>query len=100
MPKLERSATRDEPDRAVLGLALYALSSCFLATALVFTKKLGARSQMVFLRLCRRPCQHTSAATTKSCAAAVREASAMPQRPHQRACTAFCTQAAAAALDA
>ena len=41
VPKLQRQNTRDEHDRAVLGLALYALSSCFLATALVFTKKLS-----------------------------------------------------------
>ena len=42
VPKLQRQNPRDEHDRAVLGLALYALSSCFLATALVFTKKLSA----------------------------------------------------------
>ena len=38
---LHRQGTRDEHDQSVLGLALYAISSCFLATTLVFTKKLG-----------------------------------------------------------
>ena len=33
---------RKKRDRTALGLALYALSSCFLATMLMFAKKLGA----------------------------------------------------------
>ena len=32
---------RKKKDRTALGLALYALSSCFLATMLMFAKKLG-----------------------------------------------------------
>ena len=48
VPKLHRQSTRDEHDRSVLGLALYALSSCFLATALVFAKKLSAWHMPVF----------------------------------------------------
>ena len=40
-PPLQRQGTRDEHDQSVLGLLLYAISSCFLATTLVFTKKLG-----------------------------------------------------------
>ncbi|KAK9812242.1 hypothetical protein WJX73_006670 [Symbiochloris irregularis] len=41
--KLQPSASGrgEEQDRSALGLALYALSSCFLSTALVFAKKLG-----------------------------------------------------------
>ena len=32
---------RKKRDRTALGLGLYALSSCFLATMLMFAKKLG-----------------------------------------------------------
>ena len=38
--KLE-AAPPKKKDRTALGLALYALSSCFLATMLMFAKKLG-----------------------------------------------------------
>ena len=43
VPKLQRSPSvlRIEKDRSGFGLALYALSSCFLSTALVFAKKLS-----------------------------------------------------------
>ena len=40
-PKLTSYVRRDEHDRSTLGLGLYALSSCFLSTALVFAKFLG-----------------------------------------------------------
>ena len=45
-PKLKHipSGHREERDQSALGLALYALSSCFLSTALVFAKKLGVWS--------------------------------------------------------
>ena len=39
--QLQHQGTRDEHDQSVLGLALYAISSMFLSTTLVFTKKLG-----------------------------------------------------------
>ena len=38
--KLE-AIPRKKKDRTALGLGLYALSSCFLATMLMFAKKLG-----------------------------------------------------------
>lgn len=38
--KLE-AMPRKKKDRTALGLGLYALSSCFLATMLMFAKKLG-----------------------------------------------------------
>ena len=39
--KLNSSMKRPKKDRTAFGLALYALSSCFLATMLVFAKRLG-----------------------------------------------------------
>ena len=40
--KLEDAPSHRKKDHTVFGLALYALSSCFLATMLVFAKRLGA----------------------------------------------------------
>ena len=39
--KLDSAVKRPKRDRTAFGLALYALSSCFLATMLVFAKRLG-----------------------------------------------------------
>lgn len=39
--KLEEASRPKKKDHTVFGLALYALSSCFLATMLVFAKRLG-----------------------------------------------------------
>ena len=39
--KLDGPVMRPKRDRTAFGLALYALSSCFLATMLVFAKRLG-----------------------------------------------------------
>lgn len=41
--KLEPAPKPKKIERTAFGLALYALSSCFLATMLMFAKKLGAR---------------------------------------------------------
>ena len=46
--KLETTA-RKKKDRTALGLGLYALSSCFLATMLMFAKKLGKPSPFILL---------------------------------------------------
>lgn len=40
--KLEPAPRKKKIERTAFGLALYALSSCFLATMLMFAKKLGA----------------------------------------------------------
>ncbi len=40
--KLEPAPQKKKIERTAYGLALYALSSCFLATMLMFAKKLGA----------------------------------------------------------
>lgn len=40
--KLVPAPRKKKIERTAYGLALYALSSCFLATMLVFAKKLGA----------------------------------------------------------
>lgn len=40
--KLEPAPKKQKVERTAFGLALYALSSCFLATMLMFAKKLGA----------------------------------------------------------
>ena len=42
--KLNSPIKRPKRDRTAFGLALYALSSCFLATMLVFAKRLGVPS--------------------------------------------------------
>lgn len=43
--KLEAVAKPVKKDRTAFGLALYALSSCFLATMLMFAKKLGEEGE-------------------------------------------------------
>ena len=45
---------RKKKDRTALGLGLYALSSCFLATMLMFAKKLGKLSISILLA-CQTP---------------------------------------------
>ena len=48
--KLEANP-RKKKDRTALGLGLYALSSCFLATMLMFAKKLGKLCPVILVAL-------------------------------------------------